>query len=163
MKFCTLVATTEFCISTVLIKKNMECISCQHSHQEYSKISRMKRQLKSLVLSTEFQFPVQRTGINNMRHTCPLFPQHWGLHYCCQLSSGHECWPALQDISQGCGKRACLPKAPSKQKGFVPVQMLPCAQLACQETATWSKRLFPPGRLAEFSSFCTVRFQNSSE
>lgn len=80
IKFCTLAATTEFYISTALNKKNMKCISCQHSHQEHRKINGKERQLKSLVLSTEFQFPVQKTGIKNMRHTCPLFPQHWGLY-----------------------------------------------------------------------------------
>lgn len=50
----------------------MKCISCQDSHQEHSEISSMKRQLKSSVLSTEFQFPVQKNGINSMRYTCPL-------------------------------------------------------------------------------------------
>lgn len=88
MKFCTPAATTEFYISTVLIKKNMECISCQHSHQEHSKICSMKRQLKSLVLSTEFQFPVQKTGINNMR-ILVLSSHSTGCIRYCHVTSGH--------------------------------------------------------------------------
>lgn len=76
VKFCTLAATTDSYIYTALIKKSMKCISCQRSHQEHGKISSVKRQLKSLVLSTEFQFPLQKNGINSMRHPWPPFPQN---------------------------------------------------------------------------------------